>query len=207
MSASPLVLAITNRLEEVGYAPVRTPFKVASVSFDFTRALRGSAGRSLDLVIVVDTTTGDFGDKEPVQVRRRIEALSRALDVTRSRLVLTVILAGATMTAEVDALAEICRVLVVEAMAVEIDGKPKDGLTKRLLDDRIRLLLPLEIPSRNMAGGPEPTPMEKLLLAVPEDVDKVLAEAVIEASHESDEAVTAAMSAVLDQALVTGETP
>lgn len=207
MSASPLVLAITNRLEEVGYAPVRTPFKVASVSFDFTRALRGSAGRSLDLVIVVDTTTGDFGDKEPVQVRRRIEALSRALDVTRSRLVLTVILAGATMTAEVDALAEVCRVLVVEAMAVEIDGKPKDVLTKRLLDDRIRLLLPLEIPSRNIASGPEPTPMEKLLLAVPEDVDRVLAEAVIEASHEGDEAVTAAMSAVLDQALVIEEAP
>lgn len=207
MSASPLVVAITNRLEEVGYAPVRTPFKVASVSFDFTRAMRGSAGRSLDLVIVVDTTTGDFGDKEPVLVRRRIEALSRALDVTRSRLVLTVILAGATMTAEVDALAEVCRVLVVEAMAVEIDGKPKDDLTRRLLDDRIRLLLPLEIPSRNLPGGPEPTPMEKLLLAVPEDVDNGLAEAVIEASHEGDEAVTSAMSAVLDQALVTEETP
>jgi hypothetical protein len=207
MSASPLVLAITNRLEEVGYSPVRTPFKVASVSFDFTKAMRGSAGRSLDLVIVVDTTTGDFGDKEPVQVRRRIEALSRALDVTRSRLVLTVILAGATMTAEVDALAEVCRVLIVEAMAVEIDGKPKDDLTKHLLDDRIRLLLPLEIPLRNVTGGPELTPMEKLLLAVPEDVDKGLAEAVIEASHEGDEAVTAAMSAVLDQALVIEETP
>lgn len=203
MSASPLVLAITNRLEEVGYAPVRTPFKVASVSFDFTGALRGSAGRNLDLVIVVDTTTGDFGDKEPVQVRRRIEALSRALDVTRSRLVLTVILAGAMMNAEVDALAAVCRVLVVEAMAVEIDGTPKDDLTKRHLDDRIRLLLPLEIPLRNMTGDPEQTPMEKLLLAVPEEVDNVLAEAVIAASQEGDEAVTAAMSAVLDQALAT----
>lgn len=207
MSTSPLVLAITNRLQEVGYASVRTPFKVASVSFDFTSVLRGSAGRSLDLVIVVDTTTGDFGDKEPIQVRRRIEALSRALDVTRSRLVLTVVLAGASMTAELDALAEVCRVLVVEAMAVEIDGKPKDVLTKRLLDDRIRLLLPLEIPSRNMAGGSDQTPMEKLLMAVPKNVDKALAEAVIEASHEGDEAVTAAMSAVLNRALVTEEAP
>jgi hypothetical protein len=207
MTASPLVLAIANRLEEVGYIPVRTPFKVASVSFDFTRALRGSSGRSLDLVIVVDTTTGDFGDKEPAHVRRRIEALSRALDVTGSRLVLTVVLAGAMLNAEVDALAAVCRVLVVEPMAVEIDGMPKDGMTQRLLDDRIRLLLPLEIPSRNIADGPDPTPMEKLLQVVPGDVDKVLAEAVFEASHEGDEAVTAAMSAVINQALITEEKP
>jgi hypothetical protein len=49
--------------------------------------------------------------------------------------------------------------------------------------------------------------MEKLLLAMPDDVDKALAEAVIEASHEGNEAVTSAMSAVLDRALVTEETP
>jgi hypothetical protein len=203
MSLSPLVAAIANRLSVAGYTPVQTPFKVASVNFDFTLAMRGSAGRSVDLVIIIDTTTGEFGDKDPVQVRRRIEALSRALDVTKSRLVLTVILAGATMTAEVEELSEICRVLTVEAIAVEIDGTPKDDLAKRLLDDRIRLLLPLEIPKRHTDSGADFSPMERLLQALPEDINAELVRAVVNASREGEEAVTTAASSIIDAALMT----
>lgn len=205
MSGSPLVSAIANRLEAAGYSSVPTPFKVASVSFDFTRVMRGRAGRSLDLVIIVDTTTGQFGDKDPLQVRRRVEALSRALDVTGSRLVLTVILAGASMSTEVEALAETSRVLVVETLGIEIDGTPRDVQAARLLDDRIRLLLPLEIPVRDGGDAAEPSPIESLLSAFPEGVDAELVKALMEASREGEEAVTQSISVIIDKALKVEE--
>ncbi|WP_169193745.1 hypothetical protein [Devosia sp. MC1541] len=201
MTSSPLVRAISERLVKANFKPVQTPFRVASVSFDFTLAMRGSAGRSSDLIIIVDTTTGEFGDKEPTQVRRRVEALSRALDVTKSRLVLTVILAGAAMTGDIDELSEICRVLTVETIPVEPDGTPRDEIAKRMLDDRIRLLLPLEIPLRDAEGEVEFSPMDRLVNALPTDTDAGLRLAVVEGSRLGDEAVTASTATVIDAAL------
>jgi hypothetical protein len=86
VSDSPLVQAIQERLRVGGYTDLPTPFKIASVEFAFTGAMRGRDGRALDLVLLVDTTTGDFGDRDGGRVRQRVEALSRALDVTGSRL-------------------------------------------------------------------------------------------------------------------------
>ena len=83
--AEPILLVLGGLA--IGFIP-----EVANVEFSFTRALRGSDGRSLDLIILVDTTTGDFGDRNAGRVRQRVEALSRALDVTGSRYVVTVIL-------------------------------------------------------------------------------------------------------------------
>ena len=73
MSDSPLVNAILGRLHEAGYRDLAAPFQVATVEFEFTAALRGSDGRALDLVLVVDTTTGEFGDRDSARVRQRIE--------------------------------------------------------------------------------------------------------------------------------------
>jgi hypothetical protein len=97
VSSSPLIQAIQERLRSGGYSDLSTPFKVAGVEFAFTGAMRGRDGRALDLVLLVDTTTGDFGDRDGGRVRQRMEALSRALDVTGSRYVVTVILAGAVL--------------------------------------------------------------------------------------------------------------
>ncbi len=83
--------AVIAKLVATGYERQTTPFKIANVTFDFTAALRGPRGRSLDFVLVVDTTEDRRGER----IRQRIEALSRALDVARSRLVLTTVLAGA----------------------------------------------------------------------------------------------------------------
>ena len=52
MSASLLVQALVQRLRDAGYDSIPTPFRVASVEFDFTAALRGREGRALDLVLV-----------------------------------------------------------------------------------------------------------------------------------------------------------
>ena len=128
MSGSPLVQAIQERLRGAGYSDLSTPFKVAGVEFAFTGAMRGRDGRALDLVLVVDTTTGDFGDRDGARVRQRVEALSRALDVTGSRYVVTVILAGAVLAEGIEALSETCRVLQVERVALDDQGADDHSL-------------------------------------------------------------------------------
>ena len=94
MSGALLVKGIVKRLVAAGYEPLPTPFRVASIDFEFTAALRGSEGRGLDSVLVVDTATGEHGDRDAARVRQRVEALSRALDITGSRYLLTVISCG-----------------------------------------------------------------------------------------------------------------
>jgi hypothetical protein len=201
MNESPLIRAIQNRLRDGGYQDLPTPFRVAGVPFEFTAAMRGQAGRAHDLVLLIDTTTGDFGDRNSVRVRQRVESLSRALDVTKSRLVITVILAGAPLLGNIDALTETCRVLYVEALSIDAVGRTVDDHAKNLLEDRIRLLLPLDLPQPvAMEGGGGPA-VEQLVQALAKDVDAGLLAAVIEASNGGETAVTSAVADVIGKAL------
>lgn len=201
MSSSPLVHTIQERLREAGYSDLPTPFKVAGVEFAFTGAMRGRAGRSLDLVLLVDTTTGDYGDRDGGRVRQRVEALSRALDVTGSRYLVTVILAGAVLAEGIEALSETCRVLQVEGMNLDDQGKPADNEAKRQLDDRIRVLLPLTLPlpvvEAQNGSGPA---MDQLIRALPADTDPGLLIALIKASNDGEQAVTDAVALAIDSA-------
>lgn len=201
MNGSPLIRAILDRLRLGGYQDLATPFRLAGVAFDFTAALRGQAGRSHDLVLLVDTTTGDFGDRNSDRVRQRVEALSRALDVTKSRLVITVVLAGAPLLGNIEALTETCRVLYVEALSIDAAGKPADEHAKNLLEDRIRLLLPLDLPQPVMMEGGGGKAAEQLIRKLSKNVDSDLLEAVIEASNGGEAAVTAAVAEILEKAL------
>lgn len=201
MSDSPLIQAIHRRLSDVGYSDLSTPFKVAGVEFPFTGAMRGRDGRALDLIILVDTTTGGFGDRDGVRVRQRIEALSRALDVTGSRYVLTVILAGAMLVDGVEALGETCRVLQVEGITLDNQGTPIDQAMERHLDDRIRILLPLTLPPpfEQTQDGSGPA-MEQLIRALPASTNKDLVDAVITASSAGEQAVSDAVALVINSA-------
>ncbi len=207
MSHSPLITAIAQRLRDVGYRDVATPFKVASVSFEFTCALRGRDGRALDLVILVDTTTGEAGDTEFPRVRRRIEALSRALDVSSSRLVLTVVLAGAATNSDVDGLAEICRVLIVEPIKVDLDGVPEDASARQQLDDRIRLLLPLDIPPREGGSEGGQTAEDTLLARLPASLDQEFVAALLESSRQGEGAVERELGRFISRRMEIKETP
>ena len=190
MSTSPLVRAIQERLRDAMYRDIATPFRVAGVEFDFTLAMRGNEGRALDLILIFDTTTGDFGDREGVRVRQRVDALSRALDVTGSRYVVTAILAGALLSETVEALAETCRVLQVEDIATGVNGKPADEVAMRQLEDQIRVLLPLRLPeavAESQEGyGPA---LEQLVSAVP-PTNKSFLDLLIAASEHGQQAVT-----------------
>ena len=202
MSGSPLVQAIQKRLHAAGYSYLSTPFKVAGVEFAFTGAMRGRDGRALDLVLLVDTTTGDFGDRDGARVRQRVEALSRALDVTGSRYVVTVVLAGAVLAEGIEALSETCRVLQVEGVALDEQGEPADETAERQLDDCIRVLLPLTLPvplAETQDGSG--TAIEQLIRALPAGTERTFVDLLVAASRDGEQAVTDAVALVINEAL------
>lgn len=205
MIPSLLIRGLIQRLHDAGYDSISTPFRVASVDFEFTAALRGRKGRALDLILLIDTSTGDFGDREPLTVRRRVEALSRALDITQSRYLLTVILAGATLAGDIEALTQTCRVLIVETAALDDEGRPTDPAAAETLDDQIRLLLPLTLPFGADHQQTEVDAIASLGAALPKTVDPDLSRAVIAASTRGEKAVTKALSEVLSRALIVAE--
>jgi hypothetical protein len=125
--------------------------------------------------------------------------LSRALDVTGSHYVVTLILAGAVLAEGVEALSETCRVLLVEGIALDAEGEPVDDIAAQQLSDRIRVLLPLTLPVAP-AEGPDSGPaMEQLMKVLPRDGNEALLHAVIAASSHGEQAVTDAVAAVIDQ--------
>ncbi|MBV0888808.1 hypothetical protein KTQ54_09690 [Komagataeibacter oboediens] len=200
MISSPLIAAIRQRLNEAGYDDLPTPFRMAGVEFQFTGALRGRHGRALDLVLLIDTTAGSFGDSDGARVRARVQALSRALDVTASRYVLTVVLAGATLPGDVEALADTARVLHVDTLPVDQAG----SLDVNCLEDSLRVLLPLSIPQpgADEQGGTAQEQLEKALKNV---VDGATIKTIMDAAERGDEAVTEAIASLIDAALVKKE--
>lgn len=207
MSEAPLVKAIVQRLLGAGYVSLRTPFRVATVEFDFTAALTGAETRSLDLVLIVDTTSGEFGDRSAQRVIQRIEALSRALDVTESRYVVTVILAGAALAGNVERLAETCRVLHVEDIDLGADGMPANDQMAARFDDSIRVLLPLIIPDAAVEAANAASGAMNELRAALTTADPALLGDLIEAAEGGEEKVTASLAKALKSALVVSAKP
>ena len=200
-----MIESIIRLLHEAGYRELATPFRVATVEFEFTAALRGSDRRALDLVLLVDTTTGNFGDRDSARVNQRVGALGRALDVTGSRYVVTVILAGAVLGDEIEMLAETCRVLHVDRVQLGTDGMLTEEARKRL-EDQIRVLLPLALPPPLASGEEENgSVMDQLVRALPSRADKELEAAILEASKLGEQAVTNAMVSALSAVLLIDE--
>jgi hypothetical protein len=112
----------------------------------------------------------------------------------------TAILAGAVLKEGIEALSETCRVLNVESVGLDENGKLKDEAAKRRLDDRIRVLLDLKLPDpvdeNSGDGGPA---MDQLVQALPGDIDNDLKAAVIAASGSGEEAVIEAAASIIDR--------
>lgn len=207
MSDAPLVKVIVQRLLGAGYVSLPTPFRVATVEFDFTAALTGAETRSLDLVLIVDTTSGEFGDRSAQRVIQRIEALSRALDVTESRYVVTVILAGAALAGNVERLAETCRVLHVDDVDLGADGLPANDQVAARLDDNIRVLLPLIIPDGAVKAASAASGAMNELRAALTKVDPAFLGHLINAAESGEDEVTAALAKAFKSALAVGAKP
>jgi hypothetical protein len=202
VTTSALANAVIARLEAEGYLRVHTPFQVATVRFDFTAVLRGQKGRAFDLVLIVDTSGGEHGDKSGSRTRQRIEALSRALDVSGSRLVLTAVLAGAPLpTPEVEAISRLCRVLTVESAKLGEKGEPASKEAARDLDDRLRILLPLKIEN---GQGSTADPIGDVESRLPAAVNRDVVKALLDVTSRGERGVSRAIKELLEEALKPG---
>lgn len=207
MSAAPLIRAVQQRLRDAGYRNLATPFRMAGVEFEFTAAMRGREGRALDLILVFDTTTGEFGDRDAMRLRARVEALSRALDIAESRYVITAVLVGAALADSIDALSDTCRVLQVEDVTLDPHGAPADEAAMQQLEDQIRILLPLTLPDASTEGEQSNAPaMDQLVAALPDGIDAAMVTALLAAAQQGEEAVTEAAGKLLAAPFATEAT-
>ena len=201
MSGSLLIDFITSRLLTSNYRQIATPFSVASVHFEFDAAFIGNPPRSSDLVIVVDTSVSDDIGKIGDRVRQKLQALSRALDITSSNLVLTVILTGASLPpVQVDTISRICRVLVVNSNP---DLVPDDEKEKALeeFEDRIRSLLPLAAASLESEVA---DPITRTMLFLKDDVTKRLYQSLTSSNGTNERAVRTSFVNTLETELTKG---
>jgi len=142
MTFDPPIARVVTLLERSGYAPLDQPITVAGIPFEFVAMLIGET--SLDLIVVVDTVE----DVDASRVRERVEGLSRALDLARSRRPLTVVLVGPPPgIALTHALARVCRVLIA--------GTPTGAGAVEELENALAVLLPLEL-SKERDAAPAP---------------------------------------------------
>ena len=140
------------------------------------------------------------------QVRQRVEALSRALDITQSRYVLTVIFAGAALQGDVETLSATCRVLSVESISLDADDKPVNTVAAEALDDQIRVLLPLDVrPNEGEETSANGDTVGELLAALPKSLDKELVRSLATASLLGETAVTEALGRRLGEVLALEE--
>jgi hypothetical protein len=201
LSDGSLIEYIAGRLIEVGFRPVATPFTVASVRFDFVAALQGKDGRSRDLILLVDTSLSDGSSKIGERTRQRLEALSRALDIAGSHLVLTVVLAGASLPQPtVELIARGARVLVVpEDPRLAAPDQAQEADLDFL--DRLRILMPLEL---GEDVGAAADPLGKVIEVLSTDELKSFAAKFIAQSARGERAVKADVKALLEDQLSKG---
>jgi hypothetical protein len=175
------IARVVSLLEASGYKSLDRPVTVAGIPFDFAAVLVGQ--KSLDLIAVVDTV----GDNDEERVRERIEGLSRALDLGKSRRPLTTILVGPppklTLT---HALGRVGRVLVV--------GTPTGPNAAGELRDALSVLLPLNLVVDGGASPDSWSSVRERLVATHSDEDTA---AVIKASEHGAREVRAALRHIL----------
>jgi hypothetical protein len=91
------------------YRELPRPFKIGTLSFEFTSALIATE-KANDLVIVIDLKS-DVSDEGAV---RKVHALTRALDVVQSRRSVTAVLTQGQASSEtVYVMSRVCRVLPI----------------------------------------------------------------------------------------------
>ena len=120
---------------EGGYRELARPFKVGSLSFEFTHALVAGE-KANDLVIVIELKGGTVDGA----VTRKVLALTRALDVMRSKRPVTAVLtSGQPRSETVRSISKVCRVLPV--------GAPAGPDALEAVRERLSVLLPLKEPA------------------------------------------------------------
>lgn len=117
------------------YRELPQPMKIGSLSFQFDHALVASE-RANDLVIVIELKGGTSDEA----VIRKVMALTRALDVLRSRRSVTAVLtSGPALPETVQSISRVCRVLPI--------GTPSGAKAVEAVRDWLSVLLPISQPA------------------------------------------------------------
>lgn len=184
MSTSDRVVDIL--VNEGGYRELPRPFKVGSISFEFTHALV-AGDRANDLVIVIDVK----GDTADDAVTRKVLALTRALDVMHSKRPVTAVLtSGQPRSETIQSISKVCRVLPI--------GAPDGPDAADAVRDWLSVLLPLA----------EPSGVDTLLdwegdlrKAAPEAAKGALMDALIAAAPHGEKAVEGVLAKAVQTAV------
>lgn len=197
MSAAGAVEVVSKRLERVGYERVPGRFKVASITFDFPAVLTGSVERGSDLVVIIDAEEAkvDGGNR----ARQRLEALTLALDVAQWQVVVTAILVGPPLSASaIREMTQSCRVLTATQASIDgVDDAPS-------LDDRLRVLLPLDL--GRGADGLVADPIGHLSEQLRDTPDARLLGQLIDASLRGEDEVRRLLARSMESAVAPGLT-
>lgn len=197
MSSAGAVEAVANRLANAGYERVPGRFKVASVTFNFPAVLNGSVERGSDLVVLIDAdeAKADGGTR----ARQRLEALTMALDVAQWQVVVTAILVGPPLSsAATREMTRTCRVLTVTQASV-------DGVVDApSLDDRLRVLLPLDL--GRGADGLVADPIGQLAAQLDDTPDSRFSSQLITASIRGEDEVRRVLARSIENAVAPGLT-
>jgi hypothetical protein len=135
------------------------------------------------------------------RTRQRLEALSRALDVADSHLVLTAVLAGAALPpTTVEAIAKGCRVLLVtdDPRAAPVAAREAAQLE---FEDRLRVLLPLQL-GDNIEIATDP--LASVLRQLPSDKLRTFATPFLKLSERGEKAVARAFRDMIENELSPG---
>jgi len=197
MTDSPIISQIKTILRDANYAEIPMPFSVAGIEFQFASAFRGKGGRASDLVVIVDTSLLSPSNTAE-RWRQRLEALTRALDVASSTIVLTTILAGAVLPVAItEAIGKVCRILSV---GFDPRAVPAAKRAAALLEfqDRLRVLLPLaDYPGGEQTGDPLGEVMNRL----PNDSTRDTVRPILAAASRGEKAVTKAFVDMMEKDL------
>lgn len=156
------------------YRELPQPLKVGSLSFEFDYALVASE-RANDLVIVIEVKSGT-SDRALI---RKVLALTRALDVLKSRRSVTAVLtSGPALPETIQSISRVCRVLPI--------GTPSGPGAADAVRDWLSVLLPIS----------EPIAVEALVdwtgdlrAEIPASATGPFADALVAASPRGKEAV------------------
>lgn len=170
----------TKLLKDNSYRDARQPFDIGSSTFQFDAAL--TAERSLDLVILQDTTVGSIE-----RMRRELLAFGRSLDVLGSRRTLTLVLAGQRIESDIiERLSQVCRVLMVSPSADDTQ-----------LRDALAVLLPLKLPKATTLQGDWTSEVRKRLST---DLSRIV-DSYLSAAEQGDAGVRHELRRRIDHAL------
>lgn len=132
MSTSEPVQRVVALLEDAGYEVIEQPRPIGGIPFEFAAMLAGVG--SLDLIAVIDINR----ESDSELLRGRVEGLARALDLVRSRRLITLVLVGVRPEPElIQALTRVGRVLITTA--------PPGDEGEVEMRDALAVLLPLQI--------------------------------------------------------------